>query len=123
MREIAEVDIFKALADESRVRAWMALRRGELCVCQIVELLQLAPSTVSKHLQILKDAGLIQSRKNGRWVYYHLSKGAIGGFSAKTIKQIQQAMAQRSVIREDERQLEKICKTDTEVLCQIQRNG
>ena len=123
MREISGVDIFKALADESRVRAWLALRHGELCVCQIVALLQLAPSTVSKHLQILKDAGLIQSHKNGRWVYYRLSKGDIGGFSAKTIKQIQHTLAQSSIIRKDEQQLEKICKTDTEVLCQIQKNG
>ena len=62
--------IVKALADENRVRALMALRERELCVCEIIELLGLAPSTVSKHLSILYQAGLLESRKDGRWVYY-----------------------------------------------------
>ena len=68
MREI--MTIVKALADENRVRALMALRAGELCVCQIIELLQLAPSTVSKHMTVLKQARLVESRKQGRWTYY-----------------------------------------------------
>ncbi len=62
--------IANALADESRARALMALRNGELCVCQLVELLQLAPSTVSKHMSVLRDADLVQGRKHGRWMYY-----------------------------------------------------
>ena len=63
MREF--MSITKALADPNRVRILLALRRGELCVCQITELFGLAPSTVSKHLSILHHAGLIQSRKIG----------------------------------------------------------
>ena len=64
--------ITKALADESRVRMLMALRGGELCVCQITELFGFAPSTVSKHLSILFQAGLVESRKKDRWIYYQL---------------------------------------------------
>ena len=63
MREF--MAITRALADPNRVRILLALRRGELCVCQITELFGLAPSTVSKHLSILHHAGLIQSRKIG----------------------------------------------------------
>lgn len=70
---MALVDVTKALADESRIRILGALRRGELCVCQIVELLELAPSTTSKHLSQLKAAGLIASRKSGRWIHYRLA--------------------------------------------------
>jgi ArsR family transcriptional regulator len=66
------VAIAKALSDETRVRAFAALRHGELCVCQIIALLRLAPSTVSKHMSILKQAGLVASRKDGRWVHYRL---------------------------------------------------
>ncbi|MCL5268979.1 MAG: metalloregulator ArsR/SmtB family transcription factor [bacterium] len=66
------LDITKALADESRVRALLALRGGELCVCQLIDLLGLAPSTVSKHMAILIQAGLILSRKDGRWHYCRL---------------------------------------------------
>ena len=63
----------KALADENRIRILGVLSGRELCVCQLIELLCLAPSTVSKHLSILKNARLIDSRKQGRWMYYRLA--------------------------------------------------
>lgn len=65
--------ITNALADENRVRIILSLRGGELCVCQIIGLLGLAPSTVSKHLFLLKQARLIEDRKEGRWMYYSLA--------------------------------------------------
>jgi ArsR family transcriptional regulator, arsenate/arsenite/antimonite-responsive transcriptional repressor len=64
--------ITRALSDANRVRILLALRRHELCVCQITELFELATSTVSKHLSVLQQAGLVQSRKTERWVYYRL---------------------------------------------------
>src|SRR3972149_9935915 len=64
--------VTKALADENRVRLLLALRKRELCLCQLIELVQLAPSTVSKHMSILKEAGLVDCRKEGRWMYYRL---------------------------------------------------
>lgn len=67
------LSIIKALADENRVRILMALRGKELCVCTLTELLDLAPSTTSKHLSILKQARLIESVKDGKFVYYRLS--------------------------------------------------
>ena len=70
MREF--MAITRALSDPNRVRMLLALRRGELCVCQITELFNFAPSTVSKHLSVLHHAGLIRSRKSERWVYYRL---------------------------------------------------
>jgi len=66
------ITITKALSDAHRVRALLALRKGEMCVCQIIDLLGLAPSTVSKHMSILKQSGLVNSRKDSRWVYYRL---------------------------------------------------
>ena len=65
--------ITKALSDEGRVRALVALRGGELCLCQIIDMLELAPSTVSKHMSILWQAGLVTRRKAGRWHYYRLA--------------------------------------------------
>lgn len=67
------MSIAKALADESRVRVILALRDGELCLCQIIDWLELAPSTVSKHMAILYQAGLVQRRKEGRWHYFRLA--------------------------------------------------
>jgi DNA-binding transcriptional ArsR family regulator len=76
------VSIAAALADESRARIVLGLallaekRIPELCVCQMTEFLALAPSTVSKHLSILKAAGLLDARKQGRWMYYRLPDAA-----------------------------------------------
>jgi len=66
------LQITRALGDENRVRAVMALCNGELCVCQIIDVLGLSPATVSKHLSVLQQAGLILRRKEGRWAYYRL---------------------------------------------------
>jgi DNA-binding transcriptional ArsR family regulator len=66
MREV--VMIAKALSDANRVRILAILEGRELCVCQVIELLDLAPSTVSKHLSILKQVHLIDGRKRGRWM-------------------------------------------------------
>ena len=68
--------VTKALADENRVRVLMFLGDGELCVCQIVEMLDLAPSTVSKHMSVLSTAGLVDTRKEGHWVYYRRASKA-----------------------------------------------
>lgn len=63
----------KALADETRLRALAALGDGELCLCQLIEVLGLAPSTVSKHMTLLQQAGLVHRRKEGRWHFYRLA--------------------------------------------------
>ena len=62
----------RALGHGARLRTVAMLRSGELCVCQITEVLKLAPSTVSAHLKELKQAGLVSERKDGRWVYFDL---------------------------------------------------
>lgn len=67
------VKILKALSDQNRLRILMMLDLRTLCVCEITELLKLAPSTVSKHLSIMKEAGIILDEKNGKWVYYSLN--------------------------------------------------
>ena len=70
------MNITKALADENRIRMLLALSaRGELCVCHLIDLLGLAPSTVSKHLFLLRNARLIIGRKDGRWMHYRLNNG------------------------------------------------
>lgn len=69
------LSIAKALADGSRMRVVAALlRHDELCVCQLVEMLRLATATVSRHMSILQHARLVQSRKDGKWVYYRLAE-------------------------------------------------
>jgi ArsR family transcriptional regulator len=68
------IAVTKALSDSNRVRTLMFLQGGELCLCQIIEMLGLAPSTVSKHMAVLHNARLIESRKEGRWVFFRLAE-------------------------------------------------
>ena len=67
------VNAARALGHPARLRTVAMFRSGELCACQITEVLKLAPSTVSAHLRELKLAGLVTERKDGRWVYFRLS--------------------------------------------------
>lgn len=68
--------IFKALSDPNRIRIIKMLEVRPLCVCEIRDVLQLANSTVSKHLSILRDVELILDEKDGKWVNYRLNRGA-----------------------------------------------
>lgn len=114
------MNITKALADEKRVRALMALRKGELCVCQITELFGLAVSTVSKHLSILYQAGLVESRKEGRWIYYRLPGKAAPVAVRKALEWVEKSLAENARIAEDAQQLKQIQKTDPVELCKRQ---
>ena len=116
-----DVKALRALGDESRMRAVLALRQGELCVCQIVELLELAPSTVSEHLRILKEAGLVKGRKKGRWVYYRIVGSDAAGIPALALRIIlAQASATRQAL-DDVKRLGEIFRLDPEALCERQR--
>jgi len=72
-----EAEIFQAMADPCRIKILTLLREGELCVCEIMIGLDRPQSSTSHHLSILKDAGLIKERKDGRWSRYRLSEGAV----------------------------------------------
>ncbi len=69
------IRVMKALSDPNRVKVVKMLQQKEMCVCEIQEALGLAQPTVSKHLKILEDASLVQSKKDGLWVCYRLSSG------------------------------------------------
>lgn len=117
------IAITKALSDPNRVRALMALRNGELCVCQIIDLLALAPSTVSKHISILKQASLVDSRKDSRWVYYRLAEDKnreqnirkIINMSISLLEQDKQILA-------DDAKMAEITSEGLDTLCKRQRS-
>ena len=69
-----KVKLFKALSDSSRLRILKMLQIRPLCVCEITHILQLATSTVSKHLSILKEEGFITEEKEGKWVNYSINQ-------------------------------------------------
>jgi ArsR family transcriptional regulator len=71
MREL--ISLGQAIVDPTRVRIIAALRRGELCVCELVDALEISQSTLSTHLQVLRQTGMVTTRKEGRWIYYSLT--------------------------------------------------
>ena len=119
MREV--LAITNALADEGRLRAVLALGSGELCVCQLVELLGLAPSTVSKHLTILKQARVVEARKQGRWIYYSLPSDDAPAPVREALAWVLRSLTgQHSA---DKSRLKEILKIDPEILCKRQMQG
>jgi DNA-binding transcriptional ArsR family regulator len=121
LREV--MAITKALADEQRVRVMQALQRGEVCVCQIVEMLGLATSTVSKHMSILKQARLVDSRKEGRWMYYRLADDEAPEVVRQAIAWIACSLAGDPQVQRDRQQLAAICNSDPHELCVTQVTG
>ena len=71
------VTLFHALSEETRLEALEMLRGGERCVCELQDQIDIAQSRLSFHLKVLKDAGLVVDRKEGRWSYYSIVPGAI----------------------------------------------
>jgi ArsR family transcriptional regulator len=69
----ATAQFFKALSDETRLRILALLTNGELCVCDLMAVLDLPQSTVSRHLAYLRHAGLVEDRRRGVWMYYRLA--------------------------------------------------
>ena len=112
------LSIAKALSDENRVRALMMLSLGELCVCQLIEMLGLAPSTVSKHMSILRQARLVEANKHGRWMYYRLPDDDCPKEVAQAIEWVRDNLAKDKRIRADAGKVKRVCKMDKEKLCE-----
>jgi ArsR family transcriptional regulator, arsenate/arsenite/antimonite-responsive transcriptional repressor len=118
MREFMAVT--RALSDPIRVRILLALRRGELCVCQITELFGFAPSTVSKHLSVLRHAGLILSRKSERWVYCRLPDKSAPAAVREALDWVHKSLAKTDEVANDTQKLRQILKTDPVIICRRQ---
>jgi ArsR family transcriptional regulator, arsenate/arsenite/antimonite-responsive transcriptional repressor len=122
MREV--VGITKALADENRLRVICALQQCELCMCQIIALLKLAPSTVSKHLSILYQARLVEGRKEGRWMYYRLAGKQAPPEVKSALKWVCSTLGCTEKIQSDAKKLScSILKTKPEDLCKQQNRS
>ena len=66
----AAIKMFKALSDETRLRIYLLLLQGELCVCELVNILNMEQSRISHSVRILKEAGLVVNRREGKWIIY-----------------------------------------------------
>jgi SAM-dependent methyltransferase/DNA-binding transcriptional ArsR family regulator len=112
---------FKALSDDTRLRALIALQNAgrELCVCELADALNETQYNISRHMKILKDAGIVQERKDGRWVFYYLKKPkdefmvkifeSISSIQDETLVEDNQRLNARQAVREDGK-----CECDVE---------
>ena len=103
--------MFKALADETRIRMLNLLNTGELCVCDIEEVLDIKQSNASRHLNRLKSAGIILSAKKSQWVYYRINDAI----------KIKYPFIQ--TIIQDELEKIEVCKDDMALLAKHQASG
>jgi ArsR family transcriptional regulator len=105
-------NIFKSLGDETRLRLLaLLLEQDELCVCYLVDVLQLPQSTVSRHLSLLKRAGWLKDRREGVWIYYSIcrSPAPVQQFLLPVLRNF---LNTTDIAREDQKRLQGIMQGD-----------
>ena len=102
------VQILKAAGDKNRFRILMMLMERPLCVCEILEVLEIKGGTLTAHLKLLKNAGLITQRKKGRWIIYSLANEKIRTY----ITQVETQISDKTLIREDTLKIHLKCNRE-----------
>ncbi len=100
----------KAAADPTRTRILKLLESRDLCVCQIQAVLNIAPSTVSKHLSILKSAELVEDRREGRWIHYGLASASSNAYASGVLSLLRGDLDREPRVVEDRRRLKDVLK-------------
>lgn len=77
MKHKKNAAIFKAFCDENRLQILELLRNGEKCACRILEEMQITQPTLSHHMKILCDSGIVNGRKEGKWMHYSISEDGV----------------------------------------------
>ncbi len=109
-------NIFKALSDKNRLRILKMLQIKPLCVCEITEILQLAPSTVSQHLSILKKEGFILEDRDGKWANYLINQRPADQRISAVLSSLDFWIGDNQVVETDKQKVKvsdryKICST------------
>lgn len=94
-------DVMKAVADPTRVRILKILEGGELCVCQIIAVIALGQSTISKHLFLLRSAGLIKDRRDKKWVHYSLDGKGGNPYAGTMLRNLRKWLNDDPLVRKD----------------------
>jgi len=108
--------LFKALSDETRLRILALLAEGELCVCDLMATLELPQSTVSRHLAYLRNAGLVEDRRQRVWMYYRLAEGN-GPLCRDLMALLHKRLSELSQARQDQLSLQAYLKQKSTSSC------
>ena len=106
------VKVFKALSDPNRVRILKMLELRPLCVCELTQALNLATSTVSKHLSLLREADLILDKKDGKWVYYYLNDTVPHPYGEVILPALQTWLEKDANVQVDRAQVLATCREE-----------
>lgn len=106
----------KTLSDPTRIRVLMALREGELCVCELCDALDVSQSTLSSHLQVIRKSGLVKTRREGKWMYYAIADTAQSLLSG-IWTHFKASLAKNSRLRGDTIRLKKRLADRREGMC------
>jgi ArsR family transcriptional regulator len=102
------VTLFQALGDRTRLRLLNLLAGGELCVCYLVELLGEAQPKISRHLAYLRRSGLVEARRDGKWIHYRMVRPA-NDRVAQIVDTLLEGLAQERQMHRDRLALQRIC--------------
>ena len=100
--------IFKALGDQNRLRILKMLELRPLCNCEVQEVLGLAPSTISKHLGLLRTAGLVEDKRQGKWVIYSLVTEEASPYNQPLLTLVEKWLDDEKQVNEDREIINKI---------------
>ena len=109
----------KAAGDPTRTRILKLLEAGPLCVCQVQAVLGLAPSTVSKHLTLLRAARLVTDRRDGRWIHYALAAEKLNPYARAVLALLRGSLAGEPLVAGDRARLRKVKAVPVESLCAL----
>jgi ArsR family transcriptional regulator, arsenate/arsenite/antimonite-responsive transcriptional repressor len=108
------IRVMKALSDPNRVRILKLLGTKEFCVCELQDLVALAQSTVSKHMKLLEEAGLVDFRKEGSWIIYRLSKSEESAYARVMLDNLSEWLDSDPQLQE---MLLRVSQVDRERIC------
>lgn len=105
------IKVFKALSDETRLRILKILQeRDELCVCEIMQALNISQSRASRNLGFLKDTGLVKDRRDGVWVYYSINHRKVNEYHESLNKLLKNWLNDEEIVKKDRERLKKTVK-------------
>jgi len=106
MKELVEV--FKALSDETRIRILKLLENEELCVCEIMEVLDMIQSRISRHLDILRRAGFLSARREKKWMIYGWNKTRVNPYHTPIQEMLRLWLTDDEIVKKDKEKLKKV---------------
>jgi ArsR family transcriptional regulator len=100
--------VVKALGDRNRLRVLKMLEIRKMCVREITEVLGIAQSAVSRHLRLLQEAGLVESKRAGLWVHYHLATARMNKYAPILLAHVREWVGQDSIVKRDQERVARL---------------